>query len=93
MYCVWVATAFGVFGLICARANIPTIPLILGMVMGDTLEAALRQVLAVSEGSLAPFVVRPMSAVMVGMTALILCWPWLAPLLARLGSLLVKRKE
>ena len=30
MYYVWVALAFGVFGLICARANIPTIPLILG---------------------------------------------------------------
>ena len=89
MYYVWVATAFGVFGLICARANIPTIPLILGMVMGDTLEASLRQVLAVSEGSLAPFVVRPMSAVMVGMAALILLWPWLA----RLGTLVVKRKD
>ncbi len=53
MHYVWVATAFGVFGLVCARANIPTIPLILGMVMGDTLE-----------GSLMPFVSRPISAVM-----------------------------
>ncbi len=77
MYYVGVAVAFGVFGLVCARANIPTIPLILGMVMGDTLEASLRQSLAVSEGSFAPFVTRPMSAVMVGVTALILIWPLL----------------
>ena len=77
MYYVGVAVAFGVFGLVCARASIPTIPLILGMVMGDTLEASLRQSLTVSEGSLAPFVTRPMSAVMVGVTALVLVWPLL----------------
>lgn len=87
MYYVWVATAFGVFGLVCARANIPTIPLILGMVMGDTLEAALRQVLTVSEGSLAPFVTRPISAAMVAVTALVVLWPaltrWVAPSFSR----------
>ena len=77
MYYVAVAVAFGVFGLVCARANIPTIPLILGMVMGDTLEAALRQSLTVSEGSFAPFVTRPMSATMLAVTVLILIWPLL----------------
>jgi putative tricarboxylic transport membrane protein len=74
---VWIALAFGVFGLLCARMSIPTIPLILGMVMGDTLEASLRQVLAVSDGSLMPFVTRPMSATMVGGAMLIVLWPWL----------------
>ena len=75
MHYVWVATAFGVFGLICARANIPTIPLILGMVMGDTLEAALRQTLSVSEGSLLPFVSRPVAAGILAITVVILMWP------------------
>ena len=83
MYYVWVAIAFGVFGLVCARANIPTIPLILGLVMGDTLEASLRQTLSVSEGSLLPFVARPLSAAMVGLALLILAWPWLAALRRR----------
>lgn len=83
MYYVWVATAFGVFGLVCARANIPTIPLILGMVMGDTLESSLRQTLSVSEGSLAPFVQRPISAAMVVMAVLIVAWPWLSKLWIR----------
>jgi putative tricarboxylic transport membrane protein len=78
MHYVWVASAFGAFGLICARANIPTIPLILGMVMGDTLEAALRQTLSVSEGSLLPFLSRPIAATMVAITVLILIWPWIA---------------
>ncbi|MEY4652456.1 MAG: hypothetical protein RI884_1037 [Pseudomonadota bacterium] len=77
LYYVMVAGAFGLFGLVCARANIPTIPLILGMVMGDTLEAALRQALGRSEGSIAPFVTRPMALAMVVMVVLILLWPWL----------------
>jgi putative tricarboxylic transport membrane protein len=83
MHYVWVATAFGVFGLVCARMNIPTIPLILGMVMGDTLEASLRQALTVSDGSFAAFVTRPMSATMLAATLLIIVWPWIARLWQR----------
>jgi putative tricarboxylic transport membrane protein len=83
MHYVWVATAFGVFGLICARANIPTIPLILGMVMGDTLEAALRQTLSVSEGLLLPFVARPVSAGILAITVIILIWPLLRRIVPR----------
>lgn len=84
---VWIAAAFGVFGLVCARTRIPTVPLILGMVMGDTLEAALRQTLSVSEGSLAPFVQRPMAATMLAAAVLMLAWPWVSSLLqaARAG--------
>jgi putative tricarboxylic transport membrane protein len=78
MHYVWIAIAFGVFGLICARANIPTIPLILGMVMGDTLEASLRQTLSVSEGALQPFFTRPVAASMLGLCVLILIWPRIA---------------
>ncbi|MGE0807000.1 MAG: tripartite tricarboxylate transporter permease [Burkholderiaceae bacterium] len=86
-YYVWVATGFGVFGWLCARLNIPTIPLILGMVMGDTLEASLRQALSISEGSLMVFITRPMSAGMVAAAALLLVWPLIGrlarPLFAR----------
>ncbi|MFO1217141.1 MAG: tripartite tricarboxylate transporter permease [Burkholderiaceae bacterium] len=80
LYYVWVAAGFGVFGLICARANIPTIPLILGMVMGDTLEASLRQALGANDGSFAPFVTRPMSAAMLALAVVLLLWPLLARL-------------
>ena len=77
MYYVVIALAFGVLGLVCARANIPTIPLILGMVMGDTLEAALRQVLGRSEGSLSVFVTRPMSLTIGVLMVLMVLWPWI----------------
>lgn len=80
MYYVWLALAFGVFGLVCARAGIPTIPLILGMVMGDTLEASLRQTLSRSDGSFEPFITRPISACMVVLAVAIIVWPWLRAL-------------
>jgi putative tricarboxylic transport membrane protein len=72
---VWIALAFGVFGFACARVGIPTIPLILGMVMGDTLEASLRQALGRSEGSFMPFIERPMAATMLTAAVLMLLWP------------------
>lgn len=76
MYYVWVAAGFGVFGWVCARCNLPTIPLILGMVMGDTLESSMRQAFSVSEGSLMVLVQRPISGTMVAIAVLMLVWPW-----------------
>jgi putative tricarboxylic transport membrane protein len=72
---VWIALAFGIFGFGCARVGIPTIPLILGMVMGDTLESSLRQALGRSDGSFMPFVERPMAVVMLAAAVLIVLWP------------------
>jgi putative tricarboxylic transport membrane protein len=86
MYFVLIAIVFGVFGLVCARANIPTIPLILGMVMGDTLESALRQALGRSDGSLMPFIERPIAASILAVMVLMLVWPWLS-------RVLIKSKE
>jgi len=74
---VWIALAFGVLGFACARVGVPTIPLILGMVMGDTLEASLRQALARSEGSFLPFIERPMAAAMLAAATVLLLWPLL----------------
>ena len=83
MYFVWIAAVFALFGWLCARHGLPTIPLVLGMVMGDTLEASLRQVFSISDGSFAPFVTRPISATMLALCVLLLAWPliarWRAP--------------
>jgi putative tricarboxylic transport membrane protein len=86
MYYVIIAAIFGVFGLVCARANIPTIPLILGMVMGDTLEASLRQLLGRSDGSLEPFITRPVSLAMFIAILFILFWPFLMASAKRLKN-------
>ncbi len=83
IYYVWLALAFGVFGLLCARVGIPAIPMILGMVMGDTLEASVRQMLSVSEGSFSPLITRPLSASMVAVALLMVLWPFLSSRLVR----------
>lgn len=64
-YGVWVAIAASLLGLVCAWAGVPVVPMVLGLgpVIGDTMEASLRQALAVSDGSLLIFVQRPVAAV------------------------------
>lgn len=77
-YGVWVAIGAGVLGWACALASIPVVPLVLGLVIGDTLESSLRQALAVSDGSVAIFLKRPIAAVLTACCVLSLIWPWLA---------------
>jgi putative tricarboxylic transport membrane protein len=52
---------FGVLGYLLRRLDIPAAPIILGMVLGDLMEQAMRQSLMISDGSLAIFVTRPFS--------------------------------
>jgi putative tricarboxylic transport membrane protein len=59
------------------KLDYPSAPLILGLVLGGALERALRQSLMMSDGSLSIFVTRPISAVMLSFTALILLFPLL----------------
>jgi putative tricarboxylic transport membrane protein len=41
-----IATAFGVFGLVLKRLNLPVVPIILGMVLGGIMEIKLRSAMA-----------------------------------------------
>ena len=50
---------FGILGYLLRRLDIPAAPIILGMVLGDLMEQAMRQSLMISDGSLAIFVTRP----------------------------------
>jgi putative tricarboxylic transport membrane protein len=53
------------------------------MVMGDTLESTLRQALGRSDGSLMPFIERPISASILAVMVLMLAWPWLSRVLIK----------
>jgi putative tricarboxylic transport membrane protein len=65
MFDVWVALAFGVLGLVMKKRKWPIAPLILGFVLGDMLERALRQSLSLGGGSPLIFVNRPISLVLI----------------------------
>jgi putative tricarboxylic transport membrane protein len=77
LFDVWMLAGFGLAGYLMRKLDYPAAPLILGLVLGGAMERALRQSLMMSEGSLSILVTRPISAVMLSLTALILLIPLL----------------
>ena len=75
LFDVWMLAAFGLLGYVMRRLDYPSAPLILGLVLGDSMERALRQSLMMSQGELGILVSRPVSAIMLGLTVLILLLP------------------
>ncbi|MEK9970730.1 MAG: tripartite tricarboxylate transporter permease, partial [Ferrovibrio sp.] len=65
MFDVYVMIGFGLIGFFLRQFNYPVAPLVLGIVLGDILDKNLRRGLVLSDGDLTPFVMRPISAVMV----------------------------
>ncbi|QFT61175.1 Tripartite tricarboxylate transporter TctA family protein (plasmid) [Sulfitobacter sp. THAF37] len=59
-----IAAGFGVFGLILKRLNLPTVPIILGMVLGGIMEVKLRASMGRLD-SVVDFVNRPIAALLV----------------------------
>jgi putative tricarboxylic transport membrane protein len=62
LFDVWVMLAFGLIGYVLRRLDYPMAPLVLGIILGDLLDKSLRRGLTLSDGDLAPFFVRPISA-------------------------------
>src|SRR5207237_8608253 len=67
-----VVVAFGLLGYLMGKLKYPSAPLILGFVLGDNMERALRQSLMMSQGDLSILGQRPISAIMLGLAVLIL---------------------
>jgi putative tricarboxylic transport membrane protein len=86
LFDVWMLAGFGLLGYFMRRLDYPTAPLILGLVLGDSMERALRQSLMMSQGDLSILVSRPISATMLFLTALIL----IAPLFRKANAWRVK---
>jgi putative tricarboxylic transport membrane protein len=86
MFDLGLLVGFGLLGYVMAKLKYPTAPLILGFVLGDAMERALRQSLMMSQGDLTALVQRPISAIMLGLAVLIL----LTPLLGRLNRMRVR---
>jgi putative tricarboxylic transport membrane protein len=82
LFDVWMLAVFGLLGYGMRRLDYPAAPLILGFVLGDSMERALRQSLMMSQGDLSILVSRPISATMLFLTVLIL----IAPLFKRANA-------
>ena len=75
LFDVWMLGFFGLLGYAMRRLDYPSAPLILGLVLGDSMERALRQSLMMSQGDLAILVSRPISATMLLLAVVILMLP------------------
>lgn len=72
---VWVMGIFGLLGYLMRKLDFPAAALILGMVLGDALERALRQSLMMSQGDISILTTRPISGTLLLIAAVILCLP------------------
>ncbi|HEX7125117.1 MAG TPA: tripartite tricarboxylate transporter permease [Thermodesulfobacteriota bacterium] len=72
---LWLMAGFGLLGFFMKRYDFPAAPMILGLVLEPLFENALRQSLTLSHGSVAIFLTRPISAVLLAATALVVLTP------------------
>jgi putative tricarboxylic transport membrane protein len=75
--------AFGLLGYLMRRFDFEPAPLVLALILGPQLEAALRRSLIFSRGDLLVFVQRPISATLLGVAVALLAAPALRRLVAR----------
>ena len=74
MFQLGLLCAFGLLGYIMRKLDYPTAPLVLGLVLGDLMEKALRQSLMMSQGSIS-ILFRPIPSVLLAMAVLLLAIP------------------
>jgi putative tricarboxylic transport membrane protein len=68
-------TLFGLLGYAMRKLHFPTGPLVLGLVLGDAMEKALRQSLMMSQGDVAILWQRPIPAVLLALAVVLLVVP------------------
>jgi putative tricarboxylic transport membrane protein len=69
---VWIMAGMGLLGYLLRKLDFELAPIVLGLVLAPMLELSFRQSLAMSAGSYDIFVVRPITAVMLGVGLLLL---------------------
>ena len=62
---IWIMVVLGVFALGAQRNGYPTVPMILGFILADLIEANFHRALGIGFGSYAVFLTRPISLVMI----------------------------
>ncbi|HEY8368897.1 MAG TPA: tripartite tricarboxylate transporter permease [Thermodesulfobacteriota bacterium] len=75
---------FGVVGYLMRKLEVPAAPLVMGLVLGKMLEESMRQALAISGGSYAIFVERPIAVALLVAAVLVVAAP---PIVSRLRRL------
>ena len=88
---IWVMLGFGIVGFALRQMHYPMAPLILGIVLGDILDKNFRRSMLISDGSVEPFLTRPISAVLAALTLFTILWG--IPPVRRAFARLVRRGD
>ena len=72
-----VLIVFGVVGYLFNKGNVPPSPLVLGFILGPIIEQNLRRALILSRGNFLSFFIRPISALFLILTVIILVSPYI----------------
>ena len=86
MFDVVMMLVFGVAGYLFKKLRYPLAPLVLALVLGDMAEASFRQSMLLSQGSLAIFWANPLVASITALALLILVWPTVGAMRARIKA-------
>ncbi len=82
---IFMMLGFGVFGYYAERFGFSLAPLVLAFVLGPLMETSLRQSLVISDGEFDIFVSRPISGVLLALTALMIVLPLARRFIAQRG--------
>ncbi len=80
---VWLTMLFGVLGFFMRRYDLPIPPLVMGVILGPMAEEYFLTSMVANGNDLTVFVTRPVSAVVLSVSVLLLLWPVVRRLRAR----------
>jgi putative tricarboxylic transport membrane protein len=84
---IWLMLLFGVAGYVFKKLSYPMAPLVLALVLGDQAESAFRQAMLMSQGDVSIFFSNGLVSSIMALGLLMLFWPVLAKMKARLRKI------
>jgi putative tricarboxylic transport membrane protein len=90
---VWFMLLFGAVGYVFKKLDYPLAPLVLALVLGDKAEDSFRQAMLVSQGEVSILWSNPLVGTISTLAIVMLLWPLISRLLAKLRQPKPKPKE
>jgi len=73
----YILIVFGLIGYFLSKADVPMTPLILAVIVGNSMEQSFRRAYKISDGSLAIFCQSPLALVLIGLIILSVAYPFI----------------
>jgi putative tricarboxylic transport membrane protein len=86
LFSVGITVFFGIIGYVLRKVDINPAPIVLALVLGYMMESNFRRGLVMSSGDYSFFFSKPISAVLLGLAAMIILWPVIGSIKRIIGS-------